>query len=137
MSSARSHSGWFFVLPPIGLLRVAHFLWPGSALLNVQPLCTVLMLYPWDQNHPLGSIGTRARGVGVTGGVSDASMYSVNWRCNLVMRVVDARSSAVSVAFVVDIVTSAWGLSVVAVERFASSSAWFCSIFSCTTVFPS
>ena len=106
-------------------------------LSHVRPLCAVLTRYPWEHHYTLRSIVKRAQGVDIVGGGSDASAYSVNWRCNFVMRVVDAHSSAVSVAFVVDIVTSAWGLAVVAVERFASASAWFCSIFSCTTVFPS
>ena len=40
--------------------------------------------------------------MGVIGGGSDASVFSVNWSCKFVMRVVAARSSEVSVVFVVD-----------------------------------
>ena len=66
------------------------------------------------------SIGKLARGVGVgvAGGGSDASFYSVNWRCNFVMRVVSACSYAVSIAFVVYKFTTAWTSAVVAVARF-------------------
>ena len=63
----------------------------------------------------------RARGVGVTGSGCDASVYSVNWRCNFLMRVVAARSSAVSVAFLVDNVPTAWLSDVVVVARFVSA----------------
>ena len=93
------------------------------------------MQYLWDQQYPLESIVTRARGVGVAGGGSDASVYSVNWRCNSVVRVVAVQSSAVSVAFVVDNVPTAWRSAVVAVARFAS--AWACVYCICywTAVF--
>ena len=104
-------------------------------LLNVRPLCTVLEQYPWDQQYPLGSINTRARDVGINGGDSDASVYSVNWRCNFVMRVVSARSSIVRVAFMVDNILTAWRLAVVAVARFASALVWVCSICSWTAGF--
>ena len=101
----------------------------------MRPLCAALMRYPWDQQYPLESIGTRVRGVGVTGGESDASVHSVNRRCNVVMRVVAARSSAVIVAFVVDNVPTACQLDVVAVARFASAWEWISSICSWTAAF--
>ena len=95
----------------------------------------MLTRYPWDQQYPLGSIGTQAQVVGVAGGGSDASMYSVNCRCNFVIRVVSARSSALSVALVVDKVPNFWRPAVIAVARFASPWAWVCSICSRTDAF--
>ena len=128
MSSARYHSGLFFVLPPIAFLRIPSFWWPGSVLLHVRPLCTVLTKYPWDKQYPSGYIRTQARGVGIAGGGSDAYMYIVNWRCKFLTRLVAARSSTVSVAFVVGNVPTDWRSSVVAVSRFESAWAWFCWI---------
>ena len=90
-------------------------------LSHVRSLCAVLTRYPWEHHYTLRSIVTRAQGVDIVGGGSDASAYSVNWRCNFVMRVVDADSSEVSVALVVDKVPTAWCLAVVVVERFASA----------------
>ena len=73
--------------------------------------------------------------MGVAGGGSDASVYSVNWRCKFLMTVVAARSSKVSVVFVVDNVPTSWRSAVVAVSRFASAWAWVCCICSWTAVF--
>ena len=73
--------------------------------------------------------------MGIPGGGSDVSVYSVNLRCNFVMRVVVARSSVVIVAFVVDNFPTAWCLSVVVVARFESAWAWVCSVCSWTAVF--
>ena len=95
---------------------------------NVQPLCAVLTKYPWNQQYPLGSIGTKAQVLIVAGGGSDVSVYRLNWRCNFVMRVFAKHSSEVSVAFMVDNVTTAWQSAVVAVERFESAWAWVCSV---------
>ena len=74
----------------------------------------------WNHQYPLGSIGTREQSVGVVGGGSDASVYSVNWCCNFLMRVVFAQSSVVSVAFVVDKAPTDWWSAVVMVEMFAN-----------------
>ena len=74
-------------------------------------------------------------GVGIAGGGSYVSMYSVNWPCNFVMRVVATHSYVVSVAFLVDIVTTDWRLAVVVVARFASTWEWVFSICYWTDMF--
>ena len=73
--------------------------------------------------------------MGVAGGGSDASVYIVNWRCNFLVRVVNACSSEVSVAFVVDNFPTAWRLAVVAVARFGRAWAWVCSVCSWNAMF--
>ena len=77
---------------------------------------------------PFGFYRHASPGVGVAGGGSHASMYSVNQRFNFVMRLVSAKSHAVSVAFVVENVPTAWRSDVVAVAKFVSAWAWVCSI---------
>ena len=104
-------------------------------LSQMRPLCAVMTRYPWYQQYPLGSIGTRAQGVGVAGGGSNVSVCSVNCCCKFVMRVVAARGSVVIVAYMVDIVPTAWRLAVVAVARFVSAWAWVYSICSWTAAF--
>ena len=92
----------------------------------MRPLCAVMTRYPCDQQYPLGSIDTLALGVCISGGGCDASVYSVNWRCNFVMSVISARSYVVSILFVVENVPTAWRSAVVTVARFASAWAWVC-----------
>ena len=77
---------------------------------------------------PFGFYMHASPGVGVAGGGSHASMYSVNQRFNFVMRLVAARSSTVRVVFVVDNIHTAWRSAMVTVARFASAWAWLCSI---------
>ena len=107
----------------------------NSVLTYVRPLYAVLKQYPWDQQYPLMSIVTLAQGVDVASGGCNASVYSVNWSYNFVISVVAARSSVVSVAFVVDNFPTAWQLDVVTVERFAIAWSWVCSICSRTDAF--